>query len=511
MSVFDQLTDAILNKFFGRSAAAQSTGQFRELTEKGVDVAHGGMTSWVEAPPEFTATSNQTAGLWPFAVGTSSPLVGAVLGRNQLNGSVVCGDPINLFLRGIISSPSCFILGLQARGKSSVAVRMALALVDQGFLFVGASDVKPDLAGLTVEVGGQVIRVAPGVGSINPLDAGPLWRRLGELPEALQRQMRAEIHSRRLNALTGLLELVFKAPLDARQQEPTVLSMAITEAAEHAEAQGRQPIIQDVVDVITAARPAIMAAILVDDETAYRGQVRNLLAGLNALGAHGPFGDVFCRQTSEEMQIDQSVDFDLSAIDETLLDLRAAVQIVCWSYAQAGISAAKTLAEAGLMEERHHLMIMDELWQALRASELLVHQIDGITRLNRTKGLGQLLITHSMKDLQLSTEELTKIATGFMERSSMKVLGGLAQNEMGMLETVFPLSEQEKALLVAWSAEGSVNPKTGRTSPPPGRGRFMLKTGEAPGVPFQTNLTAGELRVHDTNAAWAAAQARVNA
>lgn len=93
----------------------------------------------------------------------------------------------------------------------------------------------------------------------------------------------------------------------------------------------------------------------------------------------------------------------------------------------------------------------------------------------------------------------------------MKVLGGLAQNEMGMLETVFPLSEQEKALLVAWSAEGSVNPKTGRTSPPPGRGRFMLKTGEAPGVPFQTNLTAGELRVHDTNAAWAAAQARVNA
>ena len=143
--------------------------------------------------------------------------------------------------------------------------------------------------------------------------------------------MRAEIHSRRLNALTGLLELVFKAPLDARQQEPTVLSMAITEAAEHAEAQGRQPIIADVVDVITAARPAIMAAILVDDQAAYRGQVRNLLAGLNALGAHGPFGDVFCRQTTEEMHIDQSVDFDLSAIDETLLDLRAAVQIVCWS------------------------------------------------------------------------------------------------------------------------------------------------------------------------------------
>jgi hypothetical protein len=510
MSVFDQLTDAVLNKVLGRSAN-QAEGTSLLLTEKGMDVTHGGMVSWVEAPPEFTATSNQTAGLWPFAVGTSSPLVGAVLGRNLLNGSVVCGDPINLFLRGIISSPSGFILGLNGRGKSSVAVRMALALVDQGFLIVGASDVKPDLAGFTRAVGGELVRVAPGVGAINPLDTGPLWHRLGELDELAQRQMRAEIHSRRLNALTGLLELVFKAPLDARQQEPTVLSMAITEAAEHAQAQGRQPLIADVVAVIRSAPPAIMVAILVENETAYNAQVRNLLAGLNALGEHGPFGDVFCQDTSVQMPLDRCVDFDISAIDETQLDLRAAVQIVCWSYAQAGISAAKTLAQAGLMEERHHLMIMDELWQALRASELLVYVIDAITRLNRTKGLGQLMITHSIKDLQLSTEELTKIAMGFVERSSMKILGGLAQNEMPLLENVFPLSGQEKVLLVAWSAEGSIDPKTGRTSPPPGRGRFMVKTGEAPGVPFQVNLTDAERRVHDTNAAWAQAQARAAA
>ena len=210
------------------------------------------------------------------------------------------------------------------------------------------------------------------------------------------------------------------------------------------------------------------------------------------------------------MKIDTSVDFDISLIDESQLTLRAAVQTVCWSYGQAGISAAKTLADAGLMEERHHLMIMDELWQSLRASELLVHQIDSITRLNRTKGLGQLMITHSMKDLQLSTDELTKIATGFVERSSIKILGGLAQNEMALLETVFPVSEKEKSMLVGWSAEGSMNPNTNKVSPPPGRGRFMLKTGSEPGVPFRVHLTAGELRAHNTNKAWAAAQAKVN-
>ena len=510
MSAFDQLVDVVMDKVFGKSAVMATGSDFPEMTEKGINVRDGGLVSWVEAPPEFTATSNHTAGLWPFCVGTSSPLVGAVLGRNMLNGSVVCGDPISLFLRGIVVSPSGFVLGLNGRGKSSVAVRMALSLIDQGFLILTAGDLKPDFAGLTLAVGGQVIRVAPGVGAINPLDAGPLWKELNTLPEKLARQMRAEIHSRRLSTLTGLIELLFKESLDAKKQEQTVLSMAIMLAAEDAEAADRQPLISDVVRVINSAPESIQRAILVESPEAYRAQVKNLLAGLNALGEHGPFGDVFCQATSEEMQIDKSVDFDISAIDESQLDLRAAVQTVCWSYGQAGISAAKTLADAGLREERHHLMIMDELWQSLRASELLVHQIDSITRLNRTKGLGQLLITHSMKDLQLSTDELTKIASGFVERSSVKILGGLAQNEMALLETVFPLSEREKSLLVAWSAEGSVNPKSGKTSPPPGLGRFMLKTGAEPGVPFQVNLTVGEKKVHDTNAAWIGAQSLVN-
>ncbi|BBE24552.1 hypothetical protein MN0502_34350 (plasmid) [Arthrobacter sp. MN05-02] len=390
MSAFDQLVDKVMDRFLGRSeaAAAVTAASFPQHTEKGMRVREGGMVTWVEPPPEFTATSNQTAGLWPFCVGTSSPLVGAVLGRNLLNSSVVCGDPISLFLHGIISSPSGFILGLNGRGKSSVAVRMALALIDQGFLILVAGDLKPDFAGVVLETNGQVVQVAPGVGAINPLDAGPLWRELERLPAPMQRQMRAEIHSRRLMTLTGLIELVFKEPLDAKKQEQTVLSMAIAMAAEKAEAEDRQPLVGDVVAAIKSAPPQIQSALLIEDSKEYLPQVKNLLAGLNALGEHGPFGDVFCQQTTKEMKIDTSVDFDISLIDESQLTLRAAVQTVCWSYGQAGISAAKTLADAGLMEERHHLMIMDELWQSLRASELLVHQIDSITRLNRDQGPG---------------------------------------------------------------------------------------------------------------------------
>ncbi|BBE24330.1 hypothetical protein MN0502_32130 [Arthrobacter sp. MN05-02] len=64
-------------------------------------------------------------------------------------------------------------------------------------------------------------------------------------------------------------------------------------------------------------------------------------------------------------------------------------------------------------------------------------------------------------------------------------------------------------MLVGRSAEGSINPNTNQVSPPPGRGRFMLKTGSERGVPFRVNLTAGEHRAHNTNKVWAAAHAKV--
>jgi hypothetical protein len=174
----------------------------------------------------------------------------------------------------------------------------------------------------------------------------------------MQRQMRAEIHARRLMTLTGLIELVFKEPLDAKKQEQTVLCMAIATAAEKAEGEDRRPMVGDIVDPITSAPSRVQSALLIEDRQEYLPQVKNLLAGLSALGEHGPFGDVFCQQTTKEMKIDTSVDFDISLIDESQLTLRAAVQTVCWFYGQAGILAAKTLADAGLMEERHPLMIM---------------------------------------------------------------------------------------------------------------------------------------------------------
>jgi hypothetical protein len=107
-----------------------------------------------------------------------------------------------------------------------------------------------------------------------------------------------------------------------------------------------------------------------------------------------------------------------------------------------------------------------------------------------------------MDDLKLASADATEKAFGFVARSEMVYLGGLAPKEMGNLRQVFGMSREEESLLTSWSVPGQINPQTGEAEPPPGRGKFMLKVGKDVGVPFHVKLTAAERAIHDTNANW---------
>lgn len=63
---------------------------------------------------------------------------------------------------------------------------------------------------------------------------------------------------------------------------------------------------------------------------------------------------------------------------------------------------------------------MDEISEALRAGPGMVERFDQLTRLNRHYGVGQIMCTHTMKDLYaLATEEDREKARGLIERSGM--------------------------------------------------------------------------------------------
>ncbi|XAS78316.1 hypothetical protein V3G39_17960 (plasmid) [Dermatophilaceae bacterium Sec6.4] len=458
----------------------------------------GGAAVMVDTPTEWRGSSVQVCGLWPFSAGSGTPVVGVPLGRHLITRGMVCADPVSWFLKKLINNPSGFILGRPGLGKSSLVRKMAAILPAYGVLPIVLSDLRPDYTDLIRALEGQVIKVGRGEGNVNPLDAGPLAARISELPDRLRRKAHADLEGRRLNVVRGLCEL---SGSELADHEVNVLSTALRLA--DPDLSGRA-VIADLRAIIEE-RPEVLRRVVQDrtsDNARYDDRVERLIDALITLDADGPYGDTFARVTSEPMMLDRAVSFDMSAVEDDDQVLQAGLQLVCWSYGSAGVSAAKYLADAGLAERRVYLLIMDELWLALNAATFMVDRVNAITRLNRARMIGQLLITHTMDDLVLSTEAATRKAWGFVERSEMVFLGGLAEGEMGNLQKVFGMSRREREMITDWSMEGTINPETGQAESAPGQGNFLLKTGKKPGIPFHVDLTDAEKAVGNTSGQW---------
>jgi hypothetical protein len=201
--------------------------------------------------------------------------------------------------------------------------------------------------------------------------------------------------------------------------------------------------------------------------------------------------------------MDRPVVFDVSNIDDSETNLQAAVLLACWSYGFGAVAVAQALADAGLEPRRHYFVILDELWRVLRAGGGMVDRVDALTRLNRQRGVGMAMISHTMSDLEaLPNEEDRMKARGFVERSGMAILGGLPRAEMPVLTSVVPLSQQEQAMLAGWQDPPAWDPSTGKESAPPGRGNFLIKVGGRPGIPVHVGLTSVEREINDTNKLW---------
>ena len=463
----------------------------------------GGASALVQAPDEWRSTTVQACGLWPFAAGAGTPMTGVPLGRNLLTGSTLCCDPISWFQRaGLISSPSAFVLGRPGVGKSTVVRRMALGLAGYGVLPLVLGDLKPDYVDLVEAVDGQVITLGRGRGHLNVLDPGEAATAARRLTGEARRRMLADAHGRRQAIVSALITVMRSAPPTDREE--TVLDRALRVVDDQA-ASGRlrTPTLRDLLGVLRDAPEDVRAAALDrGDRTRYDELTEDLEATLVGLVGGGRLGRIFAEPTTTPMRRDLPVAFDVSSIDDTQADVQAAVLLACWSYGFGAVSVAQALADAGLEPRRHYFVVLDELWRALRAGRGMVDRIDALTRLNRQRGVGTVMVSHTMSDLlALPGEEDRMKARGFVERSGVVICGGLPGAEMPMLDSVVRLSRAEQDLLVGWQdppAWESVGPGSG----PPGRGKFLVKVGGRPGIPVQVELTALEREINDTDKRW---------
>jgi len=167
-----------------------------------------------------------------------------------------------------------------------------------------------------------------------------------------------------------------------------------------------------------------------------------------------------------------------------------------WAWSTALVDSA-----AGV-SGRPVAVVQDELWRALRAAPGLVERSDRITRLNRHRGVISFQVTHSLDDLEaLATSTDRAKARGLVARNATLVLGGMAEQELDALRRITPLSEGEAALVTSWAA----SPTWVGGALHPGRGKYLIKSGERIGLPVSLRLTPGERVLYDTDGAFGGA------
>jgi len=450
----------------------------------------------------WRGTTVQVCGLWPFVTGSGSPATGAPLGQNLLTGATVCGDPVSWFRRAhLISNPSMFVLGGPGLGKSALVERMLFYLAATGVTPLVLGDLKPDYAASVHYLGGQVIPVGRGTGGINVLDPGAMGQAAAAIGGQAGNQLRAEAHGRALTIVAALITLLRGHPIDDHEQ--AVLSACLHHLSER-HAPAAPPTLPDLVTVLEAG-PERIRAVTLDrgSDDRYRTAVDPLHRSLLGL-LDGPLGRTFGTATTTRINLDApAVVVDISRIGEADAQLTAAAMLAAWSDGLGCVAAAHAMADAGLAPRRWYFAILDELWRPLRVSGGLVDRIDAMTRLNRTWGLGQAMITHTLKDLEAVGSEADRAkARGFAERAGMVACMGLPRAELGDLDKIVGLSRREIEMITSWSSPAGWASAGGGAEPPPGQGRCLIKVGGRPGIPVKIQITDTERELHDTNARW---------
>lgn len=464
----------------------------------------GGSSVYVQAADEWRGTTVQICGLWPFGAGSGTPMIGVPIGRNLISGATVCADPISWFQRGkLIRNPSCFVLGLPGLGKSSLIRRQALGLAGYGVMPLVLGDLKPDYVDLIGALGGQVIELGRGRGYLNILDPGEATAAAGRLTGRARTEVLADALGRRHTMVAALITIVRAAPPTDREE--MVLDRALRVLDERHDGV---PVIGDLTRVIADGPEALReAAMDRGSRERYDDVTEGLLVSLRGMLGQGRVGELFSAPTTTPMRRDVPVAFDVSSIPDEELVLQGAALMACWSSGFASINIANVLADAGLEPRRHHFVVLDELWRPLRAGQGMVDRVDVLTRVNRTKGAGQTMCTHTMSDLlALASAEDREKARGFVERAGMVICGGLPRREMQMLSEVVELSSAEQELLMGWQDppawDPDRDPESDEEVAPPGLGNFLIKVGGRPGIPVHVTLTKAELEHHDTNKLW---------
>lgn len=413
----------------------------------------------------FTASTTTAAELFPFVAGSGTPKDGVLIGRHLLWGERVHLDPFAWLATGLTTNTGMFQIGQPGTGKSAFAKRQILGMAARGARPVILGDPKGEYSALIEQMGGQVLRVGAGHDRINPLDA----------------HGGADARQRRLSMLLALCALA-RGAQPVGNGEEVVLAAAIDAVSNVA-----QPTLADVLAALRNPPDAVVQAAEVRGMSQYDEVTQHLRWTLRLL-LEGSLAGVFDGPSTQAFDAAApAVAVDLSGVDDPLQ--LAATMLSSWAWGQEAVARASAAGS-------RWLVVMDELWRALRGGPAIVEHVDALTRLGRSRGVASLMITHSLNDLRAMPRDsdIAK-AVGFIDRSAIVVLSGLPRRELQMVSEVVALTRAEQDLVASWASARSWRNQQRH----PGRGKYLIKTGHRPGLPVDMRLTVQESRLYNTD------------
>jgi hypothetical protein len=479
------------------SAASRPIRRRGFVLKNGIAARGGGSTAYVPVPLEWRGTTRQVCGLFPWSAPGQLPLHGAPIGRHQKSRAVICFDHVSWFRAHRIANPSVLIIAKPGLGKSTLGSKLMLWLAATGYVLLIPGDTKPDYVALTGRLGGEHRVVArSGGAALNPCDPGGMGAAAARIGGAAGATLLAEGIGRATVCVSALVELGRKGPV-ADYEEAAIsacLRLLYTRGA------GAAPLLADVAALLNV-RPDEVRAVILDRgaDDVYDRLIDPLQRSLRAL-LDGQFGDVFSRPVPRSSVRPPVVNIDTSRIKAGDPRLLAAVMVAAWSDMYGMVEADQALADVGLAPRRLYCLTLDELWRVLRLGGTMPDRVNELTRLNRTQGVGQIMITHSIRDLAPGRDSDIE---GIEERAGAIVVGGVPKKELAALDDVVTLTEAERSAIGSWWST-SVS-AVERREVPPGAGKFLIKSSsEDPGIPVDVVLTSAEREWggQNTNQAW---------
>ena len=472
----------------------------RRLGARGLAGAGGGSPAYVPVPLEWRGTTRQVCGLYPWATPGQLPMLGGPIGRHQKSGAIICFDHVNWFLGKRISNPSVLIIARTGLGKSTLSSKIMLSLAAQGYVLLIPGDTKPDYAELVAVLGGQVRVVSRAGGmALNPADPGGMSVAAARIGGVAADALLSEAIGRATVACSSLIELARKGQ-PVQDYEEAAVNAALRLLYE----RGRQaPVLRDVFAVLEQRAEAVRAVVLDRGvDATYERLIGPTQRSIQAL-LNGQYRDLFGRPVDRSVERSPAMSIDTSRIksgDERFL---AAVMMAAWSETYGQVEAEQALADAGLSPRRLYCLTLDELWRVLQLGGTMPERLNELTRLNRTQGVGQIMITHSIRDL--ARGERSNIE-GIEERAGAIIVGGVPKREIDALSAVMTLTEAEQCELRTWWSMYDAAARGDHAGDrPPGAGLFLIKpSSEDPGIPVDVVLTSVEREWggQNTNRAW---------